>query len=278
MLGLLEGVLAGTTIEDEHYIMRCIRHKFLHNALNLRKLVHQAFLVVQTACSIDENDICVVCNCAVECIESHTGWVAAHLLLDDWNANPFAPNTYLLNCSSTECVGCSKHDLQASFLELIGELAYSCGLAHTIHAYNKDNIRSLIGRDLETFSIVCIVFRKQLCDFIAKNVVELVSRDVLVSFNSSLDALDNVEGRIHAYITCNEDFLKVVEHLVIYLRLACNGTRQFAEETFLRLLKPLIERFLLLFGKEIKESHIFLCLVISRANIAKKAQSIANNT
>ena len=258
--------------------MRCIRHEFLHHALNLRELVHEAFLVVQTTCSIDEDDICTVCNRAVQSIESHAGRVATHLLFHNRHPYPFGPDAYLLDCSGAERISCSKHDFQAGLLKLIGEFAYCCGLAHTIHAHDKNDIRPLVGRNLETFSIVCVVFREQLCDFIAKNIVKFVSCDVLVSLHSSLDALDNVEGCIYAYVACNKDFLQVVKHLVIHLRLACNGTCQFAKETFLRLLKPLVERFLLLFAKEIKESHVFLCLVISGTKIAKKAQSIAKIT
>ena len=256
MLGLLEGILTGTAVEDKHHIVRRIGHELLHHALNLRKLVHEAFLVVQTARSIDEDDVGSAGNCAVQRIEGHAGWVAAHLLLHDRYPYPFGPDAYLLDSSGAERISCSKHDLQASLFELIGELADSGRLAHAVHADDEDDIRPLVCRNLKALGVVGVVFREQLCDFIAKNVVQLAGGDVLVARHSFLDSLDDVEGRLNAHIARHEHFLEVVEHLIIHLRLACDGTRQFAEETFLRLLEPLVERFLLLFGKEIKESHL----------------------
>ena len=51
--------------------MRSVRDKFLHYVSHLGELVHEAFLVVQTACGIDYYNISVVSYRALECVESH---------------------------------------------------------------------------------------------------------------------------------------------------------------------------------------------------------------
>ena len=160
LLSLFKGILTGTAVQDEHNIMRSIGHEFLHDALYLGELVHQALLVMQAACGIDEDYIHPVGDSAVQCVVSHAGRVASHLLLYDGHTDSLAPDAYLLHSSSTEGVGSSQTDFQTCLLELIGQFADGCRLAHTVYANHKNDVGTLVFRNLKSLGIVCVIFRE----------------------------------------------------------------------------------------------------------------------
>lgn len=71
-----------------------------------------------------------------------------HLLLDHGHAHTFAPDADLLHGGGTEGVGGAKIDLLAGFLKLVCELSNGCGLAHAVHADDKDDVRGVVGGQL----------------------------------------------------------------------------------------------------------------------------------
>src|SRR5690606_12707138 len=60
LLALLNGILAGRSVEYEQDLMGCTRYDFPHHLLDLRQLVHKGDLVVQPACGVDDGYIVAI--------------------------------------------------------------------------------------------------------------------------------------------------------------------------------------------------------------------------
>ena len=68
---LLKGVLSRRAIQHEHNLVRSVGNNLRHHVANLRKLVHQSDLIMQTACSVDQHHVGAICYCRLECIVGH---------------------------------------------------------------------------------------------------------------------------------------------------------------------------------------------------------------
>ena len=112
---------------------------------------------MQTACCINQHNICTVGLSTLQRVESHRGRVAAHLLLHHRNANALAPDAELFDSSGTEGVGSTKIDILASLLKLPGQFANRRGLTHSIHAYHQDDVGLVVARQIPVIIVVGII-------------------------------------------------------------------------------------------------------------------------
>ena len=103
---------------------------------------------MKAASRVDEHHVGTVGLGRGDGVESHRRRVGTHLLLDHGHAHTFAPDADLLHGGGTEGVGGTKIDLLAGFLKLVCELSNGCGLAHAVHADDKDDVRSVVGGQL----------------------------------------------------------------------------------------------------------------------------------
>ena len=79
------------------------------------------------------------------------------MLLNDRNTYAVAPNLYLLYGSSPESVGSAQIYFLASLFKLIGELANSGCLAHSVYANHQNNIWFMAGWKVPVFGILGVV-------------------------------------------------------------------------------------------------------------------------
>ncbi len=179
---------------------------------------------MQTSCGVDNHHVGPISLGRGKSVVGNGCRVGTHLLLDDRHANTLTPDANLLDSSGTESVGSAKINLLARLLKLIGKLADSGGLAHTVDTHNENHVRAMVGRKLPVVVITRIVFGKQRGNLVAHDTVKLGCRHILVAGHTLLNALDDFKGSCHADVGSDESLLKVVEHLVVDSRLAHDGT------------------------------------------------------
>jgi len=91
--------------------MRRIRYHLTDHISDFRELIHEIHPVVQSAGSVDDNDVCTLGYCRTYGIVCHRSRVRTHFLLDDGNACPVCPYLQLLDCSCTESVSSPQNDI-----------------------------------------------------------------------------------------------------------------------------------------------------------------------
>lgn len=116
LLCLFESVLTGTAVKHEQHFVWCFGQHLLHNILYLLQLVHQAHLVMQTSCGVDDYDVGAISLSRRQGVESYRGRVGTHLLLHNGHTYALAPDANLLYGSGTEGVGSSQNNLLSSLL------------------------------------------------------------------------------------------------------------------------------------------------------------------
>ena len=121
-------------------------------------------------------------------------------LLNNGHTYPLSPNLQLRNGSRTEGIGSAKHDLLASLLEVVGQLADGGGFAHAVHADDHNHIRLLVGGDLESGAVARLVLLKQGHDFLFQDSVQLIGAHILVAGDAGLDAVDDFQCGFNAHI------------------------------------------------------------------------------
>lgn len=121
--------------------MRSVGHYLLHHTLDLRQLVHQIDLIVQTSGCIDDHDIDAVSHGRTDCVISHRSRIATHLLLDDRHSYSLGPDLQLLYGRSTEGIGSPEHDALACLTKAMCQFADGSGLAYAVYAHYHDYIR-----------------------------------------------------------------------------------------------------------------------------------------
>ena len=107
----------------------------------------------------------------------------------------------------------------------------------------------MVGREIPIIVILSMVFAQKRRNLVAKNSIELRSRNILIASHTLLDTLNDFQGGINSDIAGDKDFFEVVEHIVVNFRLTSNSTCQLRKNTLLGLLKTLIESLLLFLVK-----------------------------
>ena len=170
---------------------------------------------MQTSCGVDDYDVGAVSLSRRQGIESYGGRVGTHLLLHNGHTYALAPDANLLYGGSTECVGSTEIHLLARFLELISQFANGSCLANAVHTYNKNHIRTVIGRQFPILVISSVILGEQRCNLVAHDIVKFRRRHILVACHTFLDALDNLQGCVNTDIRCDKSLLKIIEHFVV---------------------------------------------------------------
>ena len=204
---------------------------------------------MKTASGVDEYHICTVCLSRTQCVKGDRSRVASHLLLYYGASHSLSPDAQLLYCRRPEGIGSTEIHFLAGILELISQFANSGGLAHSIHSHYQYNVRFMVGRQVPVVVVLGVVLRQEVGYFLTQYTVQFGCRDILVSRHPALYFLNYLQRGVNTDITCNKHLFKIVENVVVNLRLACYGTRQFREHALLCLLQSLVERLFLLFIK-----------------------------
>ena len=209
---------------------------------------------MKAAGSIDNHYIHIIGLGRLERIESHSGRVGAQFLLHYRHSGTFTPHIELLHGGGTEGIGGAKHHLIAGSLELRSEFADGGGFAHTVHTHHHNHVGMMtLGHSEILVGRFVGVFGKKSAYLIAEQTVKLRRIHILVVRHTFLQAFDNLKRGVYAHIGGDENFLQVVEHLIVDFRLACHGTGNFLKQTLLGAVEAFIECFLFFFGKNSAE-------------------------
>src|SRR5580704_2736597 len=140
LAGLFDGILAGGSVEHQQDFVWGIGHHLLDYPVDLAQFLHQIGFVVEAACRIDDDDIGVPGNAALDGVESYGAGVGTHPLFYDRHPDPITPNAELVDSSGTEGIRCTEEDRFTSLFEVIGEFADGGRFANTIYAHDEDDI------------------------------------------------------------------------------------------------------------------------------------------
>ena len=138
-------------------------------------------------------------------------------MFDDRHSHSLAPDTELVYCCCTECVGSSQINLLSRLLKLPGEFSDSCGLTHTIYANDQYDVWLMVAGQIPIVIILCIILCQELGNLILKYSVELRGGHILIASHTLFDSLDDLQSGVHTDITRYQHLFQVVENIVINL-------------------------------------------------------------
>ena len=113
----------------------------------------------------------------------------------------------------------------------------------------------MVSRKVPIGSIVGIILRQQRRNLLLENSVEFCCRDIFVARYAVFNAVNDLKRGIDADVRGDKHFLKVIQHVVINLRLAGHSSGEFCKDALLRLLQPLVVSLLIFLAKQSEKSH-----------------------
>ena len=181
---------------------------------------------MESAGGIDDKHVSILSLRRCNGIVNHRCRVASLGMLYYGYTRSFAPDFKLIYSRRTEGIRCRKYDLFAVVFEAVCDFCHRGGLAHTVYAYDKHHGQAvtefkrlaLSYHFTENFhkSLLCIL---GLCDSVLTDAVVKLFDDFL--------------GRTYAHVCRNEYFLKLLEHLLVYLYKPLEDVIYLLENRFL---------------------------------------------
>ena len=110
----------------------------------------------------------------------------------------------------------------------------------------------MIGGQIPIIVIIRIILGQQFGYLLTENAVKFRSADIFIASHTLLDALNNLQCGIYTHIAGDEYLFKIIQYIIINLRLTGYGTSQFIEHTRFGFLQTLIERLLFILTKKSK--------------------------
>src|SRR5205807_7402591 len=110
---LTKRVAAGSSIDDEQRLLRCVRIKFAQSAFYLVQLGHQiCFRVLPAGCVTKQKVNLPLGSCLIRFVTKRRG-ICAVLAANDFNAESLCPDVELLDSRGAKRVCCGKHRLRS---------------------------------------------------------------------------------------------------------------------------------------------------------------------
>ena len=143
ILRLRDGVLAGGGIEHQQHFVRRAVDALGDDVADFGQLAHQMVLRVQPAGGVDDQHIDPAALGGLAGVVRHGGGVGAHLVLDDFHAEPLGPDRELIDGGGAEGVaGADHHFLVHLIFQQPGELGDAGGFARAVDAGDEDDRRA----------------------------------------------------------------------------------------------------------------------------------------
>ena len=77
---------------------------------------------------------------------------------------------------------------------------------------------------------VAIVLSEQCAGLFNEHTLQFGGSYILIAFDACLNTFDNTQGGLHTYIGSDQRLFKVVEHIIVDGRTACNGVTNLAQD------------------------------------------------
>ena len=136
-LCLAYGVLTRRSVKYQKHLAVGIRKLPVNDLIDFRKLVHQVFLVVESARRVTDNDIAVSRLCCRYRIKNNGGGVGALLVLDYFDSGSFSPYLELIDSRGAKRIRSGYDNFFVPSLVHRRHFAYRGSLAYAVYAYNK---------------------------------------------------------------------------------------------------------------------------------------------
>ncbi len=117
------------------------------NPVHLGKLSHETGFVLQTSGRIAEQDIDAMFLRISGTVDNCCTRIAVFSAFDDWNIQPLAPFSKLVDCSCPECICRNESSLLSLFLIHACKLGSRCRLARPIDPFQEDHRRTTLVID-----------------------------------------------------------------------------------------------------------------------------------
>ena len=97
---------------------------------------------MQSPGCVDNDHVGLLCLGMRNRVVGHRCRISSHFLFDHGNSDTLAPDVELLDGGCAEGVGGSQNHFLAFGLKLVGQFGDSGGFAHTIDAYDENDVRT----------------------------------------------------------------------------------------------------------------------------------------
>ena len=189
--------------------MRSFGNFALNNAVNFFQLVHQVSLIMQTACGINEENICLTRNSSLHCIKNNCRWVCTLSVTDNVAVRTLAPDLQLLACRSAEGITCCQNNLVFEQSEVICQLADSSSLAYAVNANNQNNRR--LGTDTCTLAAVC----QHLCHIFFQEGNNILGTADFLLLRSLAHCVDQLFGSFYAHVGRKQNHFQLIKEIIV---------------------------------------------------------------
>ena len=195
---LLETVLPGRRVHDEQRLVRSAFEPRGDDAADLRKLLHQVRLRVQSAGGVDDDDVTTTCLARLDSVEGDRCGIRATRRSDEIGSGAIRPDLQLLVGGGPEGVRCGNDDRASMLPQPVSEFADRRRLPGSIHTHDEDDARDRGNREPTV-----AVWRNELRDHLLEHVEKLGFAPGL----PLLQATDDLDGRRDADVGLDQCFL-----------------------------------------------------------------------
>ena len=207
--GLADGVLPRCGVEHQQYLVGRAGNFASYHVADFRKLSHQIFLRVKSACRVHQQHVRSAGGCGVAGVEDDRGRVLP-AASDDITAYSLSPYRQLFHRCGPESVSCSQDNLLALLLELIGQLGNGGGFSRSVYPRYEDHRRAYLGEVHAAVRLGPIFFQLGLEEI--QHVIAFCDPAIPLG---CVEVVAYLPRRPQAYVRLNEHSLEFVHQLGI---------------------------------------------------------------
>ena len=137
MLCLLYSILTGSAVQYQKSFPVSIRIFLINNSVDLFKLFHKIFLIVQSSGSIADKQIYISCLCRTAGIVYNRCRIGTLLLCNYIHSCPVCPLLKLLYSTGSECIGCCNKHPSSGLLKLTCQFTYRSSFSYSVYSDYK---------------------------------------------------------------------------------------------------------------------------------------------
>ncbi|MNQ07566.1 hypothetical protein D3C85_203470 [compost metagenome] len=211
MLGLVDGVLAGTGVEHQQHFVRRVGVELADHPTNLFQLFHQVVFGVQATGGVGDQHIDATGLGGLHGVEDHRGRVGASVLRDHRDLVALTPDLQLLHRRGTEGVASGEHDFLALQLQFLRQFADGGGLAGTVDADDQNHERLVLRGDFQRL----LDRLEHRCQLGLQGFVQGIGIGQLLARNLLRQALNDHRGGFDTNVGGQQTGFEIFEQFVI---------------------------------------------------------------
>ena len=209
--------------------MRRARHDAVHHASDFGQFLHQAALVVQAPCGIDDDHFGIASHGGFQGVEGYGCRVRAHVLGDNVYAGAFRPNLQLINGRCAKGIRCTEQHALPCLLVTPSQFADGRSLTDAVDTDDHDDAGLAGGRFIGGGGTLCIL-GKQPADLLAQHRVQFLNLCIRFKASALAQTVEDFHGGVHPHIGRDQCFFQVIHQLLVHAAAAGEDLRQLLED------------------------------------------------